>query len=313
MSILHNPRVTVRICQMYYLENLSQKHISAELGISRPQVSRILASARKDNLVNITIKDPFARETAIQEQIRKRYAVREVFVFDTSAYADGVTEFGRMAAQCLNLFISNANTVGVMSGRTVSSTIAAIDASNCRGLHVIPLVGGLGSLNANWHANAIALELARKSCGVSYVLNAPILVQEAKSRDMLVSEVDIANVLQMGAKCDTAIVGIGEISNDSTTALAGGLFPEDIIELQNAGAVATACCSYLDSTGKVLDLPILKRSIGVSLPDIAGSKVIALAVGKNKVEAIHSVLSSGYIYGLMTNMEAARGLLALNE
>ena len=313
MSILNNTRVAVRVCQLFYLENKSQKQISDDLGISRPQISRILATARKENLVNIKINDPFARESVLQEQIRRRYPVREALVFDTSISADRLVEFGRMAAQCLEMFISDGNTVGMMSGRTVFATVSAVGALYCRRLRFVPLVGGLGPLNADWHANAIALQLAQKSGGVSYVLNAPIFVSDAKSRDVFINDPDIVSVLQSGAKCDVAFVGVGDICKDSTTIRAGGYHPQDIAQLQKSGAVASVCCSYLDAGGRVLDTCVSDRSIGVSLPDLAGSKVVALAIGRQKLQALHSVLSSGYIHAVMTDFETAQGLLALKE
>ena len=37
MAITDNLRMMVKVCRLYYEENLSQKEISALMGISRPQ------------------------------------------------------------------------------------------------------------------------------------------------------------------------------------------------------------------------------------------------------------------------------------
>lgn len=39
MAITDNLRMMVKVCRLYYEENLSQKEISALMGISRPQIS----------------------------------------------------------------------------------------------------------------------------------------------------------------------------------------------------------------------------------------------------------------------------------
>ena len=311
MFALNNTRIAIRACQMHYLENLSQKEIADKLNISRPQISRILSAARKENLVTISINDPFAEETALQEQLRRRYPLQEAMAFNTSASGDGLAEFGRMAAQYLGLFIADQSTVGIMSGRTIAAAIAGVGSFQRRGLHVIPLVGGLGTVGASWHANSIAMQLAQKSGGISYALNAPIVVQEEKTKDAFVSDPAIASVLQSGRECNVAITGVGDICEDSTTVAAGGLSSHDMKELQAAGVVASICCSYLDAAGNVLDLPLSRRTIGLTLPDLADSKIVALAIGKQKVRAIHSVLSSGHIHALMTDMETAQALLEL--
>ena len=50
MGAIGNGRLIVKVCEMYYLLDLSQKEISARLGISRPQVSRIIAQGRGKGL-----------------------------------------------------------------------------------------------------------------------------------------------------------------------------------------------------------------------------------------------------------------------
>jgi DNA-binding transcriptional regulator LsrR (DeoR family) len=58
MSITENIRMTIKVCQLYYEENLSQKEISSHLGISRPQISRLLSYARQQHIVTIKINKP---------------------------------------------------------------------------------------------------------------------------------------------------------------------------------------------------------------------------------------------------------------
>ena len=38
MAITDNLRMTLKVCQLYYEENLSQKEIASQTGISRPQI-----------------------------------------------------------------------------------------------------------------------------------------------------------------------------------------------------------------------------------------------------------------------------------
>lgn len=311
MAVIHSARLAVRVCQMYYLDNMNQKEISALLGISRPQISRILASARKENLVSITINDPYAKESMLQDKIRGSYPVRDVLVFDTQEEdgASSLPEFGRMAAQCLDLFVADGAAVGVMSGRTIDALVNGVANFPRRGLKVIPLVGGIGSLNPDWQANSVAQRLAEKSGGVSYVLNAPIVVQSPQVREYLIREPEISSVLELGADCETALVGIGDITEQSTVILAGGLRREDIAELREAGTVASACLTYLGRNGELLDVPLAKRSIGQSLQQMKRAKVIALAAGIHKAAAIHSALSSGFIDVFMTTVKTANKII----
>jgi deoxyribonucleoside regulator len=305
MAITDNLRMTLKVCQLYYEENMSQKEISFHLGISRPQISRMISNARSSNIVTIKINNPFQDETKLERTLMERYGLKDVLVLNTAAENE-MEEFGRLAAECIDAYIMDHNRVGVMSGQTISTLVSALKHLNRRGLEFVPLVGGMGSTGASWHANAIAQRFAECSGGNCYILNAPVIVQSSQSRDILVQEPEIASVLQKGACCDVAIVGIGQINMSSTTVKAGTLDNEDILKLVEAGAVASVCTSYLDTNGKIIETELNERSIGLTLNQLKKAKTIALAFGRSKAESIKSALSSGYLDVFITNIDTAR-------
>lgn len=309
MAITDNLRMTLKVCQLYYEENLSQKEISFQLGISRPQISRMLSNARSNNVVSIKINNPFLDETKLEKILMEKYGLKDALVLNTGKANETdneLDEFGRLAADCIDAYIMDHNRVGVMSGQTISNLAWAIKHLNRRGLEFVSLVGGMGAKSANWHANAIAQRFAECSGGSCYILNAPIIVQSKQSRDILIQEPEIASVLQKGASCDVAIIGIGQINMSSTTVKAGTLDNEDIKRLEEAGAVASVCTSYLDAQGKIIETELNERSIGLTLNQLKKSRTIALAIGENKVKSIKAALSSGYLDVFITNLDTAR-------
>ncbi|MEL7655800.1 MAG: sugar-binding transcriptional regulator [Bacillota bacterium] len=309
MAITDNLRMTLKVCQLYYEENLSQKEISFQLGISRPQISRMLSNARSNNVVSIKINNPFLDETKLEKVLMEKYGLKDALVLNTGKANETdneLDEFGRLAADCIDAYIMDHNRVGVMSGQTISNLAWAIKHLNRRGLEFVSLVGGMGAKSANWHANAIAQRFAECSGGSCYILNAPIIVQSKQSRDILIQEPEIASVLQKGMSCDVAIIGIGQINTSSTTVKAGTLDNEDIKRLEEAGAVASVCTSYLDAQGKIIETELNERSIGLTLNQLKKSRTIALAIGENKVKSIKAALSSGYLDVFITNLDTAR-------
>lgn len=309
MAITDNLRMILKVCQLYYEENLSQKEISSQLGISRPQISRMLSAARNNNVVSIKINNPFLDETKLEHSIMERYRLKDVLVLNTGKANESgneLEEFGRLAAECIDAYIMDHNCVGVMSGQTISHLAGSINHLNRRGLAFVPLVGGMGATGAGWHANAIAQRFSECSGGTCYILNAPVIVKNKQSRDILIQEPEIAAVLKKGASCDVAIIGVGQINRNSTTVKAGTLDNEDITRLEKAGAVASVCTSYLDANGTILETGLEERSIGLTLDQLKKSRTIALAVGKNKAESIKAALSSGYLDVLITNLDTAR-------
>ena len=311
MAITDDVRIIIKVCQLYYEEGLSQKEISAQLGISRPQISRLLAAARNTNIVEININNPFAEETKLENELIKKYKIRDALVVNTNSVSDREERFevfGQQTSNQLYAYLRDSDKIGVMSGKTISSLLNSVKTMERHGLTFIPLVGGIGAINSEWHANVLAQKLAEKVGGKSYMLNAPVMVKTNQVRDLLMNEPEIVSVLEIGKQCDVAIVGIGQIETNSTNVKAGALSVEDINELKEANAVASVCTSYLNHKGEIIETSFSNRSIGLTLKDLKKSKIIACAIGNSKIEAIKAALLSGYISVFMTDIETAKQL-----
>lgn len=311
MAITENQRITIKVCEMYYKDNLSQKEISYKLGISRPQISRILTTARANNIVTIKIENPYKDETMLEKELIEMFGLNDALVFNTEGLTseNALLEIGRQAATQIEVYIPNESKVGIMSGRTISELVKAIKGMERNGLDFIPLIGGMGSSGLDWHANIITKAFADKVSGSYSYLNAPVMVKNIESKEILIDEPEIRNVLEKGAQCDIAIVGIGQVDENSASVVAGSLSIEEVEYLKKIGAVASVCASYINREGEIVKNDITDRSIGQTLESLRKSKKIAIAIGKSKIEAIRAVLKGGYVNVLITNVETAKGIL----
>ena len=297
---------------MYYFDDFSQKEISEKLGISRPQISRILTSAKENNIVNITIDNPFEDETKLEKALISKFKLKDALVLKNNHFTKNARneENGKIFEEYLNSIVPEKAKFGVMSGHTISRLVFNIHHLPRKGLEIVPLMGGLGYENSGLHANSIAQRLGEISGGKNYVLNAPVVVQSRQAKEILLRESEIASVLALGQQCNLTLVGIGQINRSSTTAIAGKWTENDITELQKAGAVASVCNSFLDKNGLLIHAEVSERSIGQTLETISSSKIIAAANGKEKVDAIRAALKSGYLGVLVTDIETAKEILS---
>ena len=69
-------KLILKICNLYYFEELTQQEISKRLGISRPHVSRLLKLAREVGIVNISLKDPYSQEQKFEKKTRRPFQDR---------------------------------------------------------------------------------------------------------------------------------------------------------------------------------------------------------------------------------------------
>ena len=76
MGTMNNKRLMIKVCELYYIQNKSQKEISAILGISRPQICRLITAAKEGGIVNISISNPYVRETELENRLIGRFGIR---------------------------------------------------------------------------------------------------------------------------------------------------------------------------------------------------------------------------------------------
>ena len=109
-----------------------------------------------------------------------------------------------------------------------------------------------------------------------------------------------------------AIVGIGSIEPSKLLASSGNVFTGgELSALKRAGAVGDICLRFYDAAGRAVQLPLDKRVVSIRLEQLLkASRVLGLAGGKRKVEAIRGALNGKLISMLITDHNTAAALVA---
>lgn len=308
MGTINNKRLMIKVCELYFIQNRSQKEISSLLGISRPQICRLITAAKETGIVNISIDNPFVRESALENRLVQYFGIRDSWIVDSTCMEgeSRLQSFAREAARLVDDYIPQDSRVGVMSGYTCKAIIDAMERSMKKLKLVVPLAGGISTTNMNIHADTLAQRLADLHGASALNLNAPAVVSDRSLAVSLRKEESIAKVLEAGRRVDIALVGIGNLSPGATNIQLGSLRMQDVDGLRGQGAAASVCSSYLNQNGCEVGQDILQRSIGQSLKDLKRSRIIAVAIGDSKVEAITAALRSGRIDILVTDLETAK-------
>ncbi len=123
-------------------------------------------------------------------------------------------------------------------------------------------------------------------------------------------EPTIQQVLKQACEVEHALVGVGTPTADATIVHMGYLNADDARGLRERGVVGDILGQFFDADGNVVDLPIHDRRIGIDLADLARiPKVVGVAGGLHKAEAILGALHGGFLDVLVTNELAAIRLL----
>lgn len=304
----------VKICQLYYQEGYNQQQLAKKFRISRPQISRIISSAKEEGIVEIKINNPFSNESLIEKELMDKFQLNDAVIIETTNLPtdQAISSFAKAGAFYLENVIRKGSVVGVMAGKSIQEVVQRTRSNKEKNVHIIPLVGGLGIQGANWHANSNVIQLAENMHFDYYVLNAPAIVSSLAVKSQLVQEQAINKVLEHYDNLQTAIVGIGEITEEATFFKTMNLSKDELNEIVDAGAVCSIGTIFINSKGEEVAKGISDRMIGISSGKLKQTPlVIGIAAGDEKIEAIAAALLGQWIDVLITNVQTGEQLLKL--
>jgi DNA-binding transcriptional regulator LsrR (DeoR family) len=269
--------------------------------------------------VDIRIHMPIPRDIGLEQELTAAFGLRDALVLQSNSDADDASLLratGQLAASYLQRAIStlpSGASIGVAWGTSVYAAISAIGDMSDRQTDVIQLMGGVGSQTVD--SPDIARVLAAKLGGRHYDLHAPVLVEQAASRDILCAEPAVREGLMRARTVKLAVAGIGAVQERGSSFLRAGLLTRnDLARLRAQGAVGEMVGRFYKIDGTIQGIDINQRIIGLELEDLGRVPIsLAIARGLPKVEPIVGALNGHLITVLATDDVTARGVLAYTE
>ncbi len=307
---LRTQDLAVRAAWLYYIEGLTQEAIAGAMDVSRAKVIRLLASARDQGVVRIRIDAKGSEELALERALLQTYGLDEAVVAPAPA-AEGAAAavVGHAVGTWLADQVRDGMALGVGWGATLSMSLKALGNRTFERFAVISLLGGMTHSRAI-NPSAVARRIADAFGAECFQLTAPVFVASEQTRAALWAEPTLDDLVQRARRVDLAVVSVGDVSEHSTLFHEGLLPRSNIASLLAAGAVGEVLCHFLDVDGNVVDHPVSRRVIAVALDDLRRvPRIVIAAGGRRKVQAIRAVLKATGARVLVTDAEAARGLL----
>ena len=299
----------VRASRLYYELGETQNAIAERLGVTRPQVSRLLKRARAEGIVEIRIIDRSTAESPAADALRRSYGLDAVHLAPTIAGPDDLTRrmVGRLAAEVLRGALRTGATVGVGDGASIAATAAALEETATPvALTVVPLCGGYWSTGPEREPyRRIADALGAQARG----LMAPGLVDDAATKRALVAHAGVRSIVELWDRLDVAVFGIG---GPAWSASRVGEQAER--QLEEADAVGEVLVAPFDLDGRFVCATLRERVIAFDARRLARIPVaIGVASGESKVRPILGALRAGTVRQLVTDVATAEAVVVLDE
>ena len=294
---------------LYYKEGLKQEEVARRLGVSRVKVTRLLARARREGVVQFHVTRPLPESFRLAAELRRAFGLEDAVVVPGGAGLEASRDaLGAAGAAYLLARLEPQGSVGLGWSATVGRMAPYLHQSRrLPGCTVRELAGSyLGQANPYSISGPLAAALG---CRLE-ALPAPVLVESAAARAALLAEPRIASALAGARQSRIAVVGVGQADQQSTSVRTGMVSPAEMAAINAAGAVGEVLMRFFDAAGRPVATPLDERVLAVSWQDFLQiPHRVAMAAGPAKLPALHAALSGGLFHALITDTDTARRLL----
>lgn len=309
---LERMELVATVAKMYFEDGMTQSQIASRFGYSRSMISRFLIEARENNIVEIRINYPLERDEALETQLMELYDLKVVRVLARRILNQDLVlrQLGIMAARLLDELVGPCMTIGVAWGASLSELLNSVSTKSFLDIHVVQLAGSPG-VDPDYDGPALVQKLARSYGGSYSIFPSPLIVDNENTRDSLMKDRRIRAVLLNAEDMDIALLGIGAInSNNSRLIQSCYITPEELQDLEKAGAVGHICASFFDMAGNLIDHSVSRRSVGVSAETIREAPIrLGIAAGQQKILSTVGALQGGFVNILITDDVIAREVI----
>lgn len=305
------------IAVAYYCDEITQEEIANKFGLSRIKVGRLLKRAKEEGIVEINVRYHPVFSTQLEKQLKERFPVsRALIALDHHDEEEQRRQVASLVSAYLNNVLKDNVVVAVGQGRNVASVAESSGVIQGRDCRFICGIGGTHRPGDVINADHISRLLAKKFGGSSESLYAPAYVENIQLKELLLQNGTIKETLDRARKSDIALVGIGDMNEESYMVKLGWFTPHEINDASlNQGVIGDiAGYDFFNSRGEHVNTVMDNRVIGLSVEELRQIPcVIAIASENTKAMAIMGALRTGAIDIIATSARNIRTILSLSQ
>jgi deoxyribonucleoside regulator len=306
---VHDTEQLIEASRLYYELGETQSRVAELLGVTRPQVSRILKRARAEGIVEIRIIDRTSEPSPAGEELRRKFGLQSVHLAPSLLGPEDVGRrmIGRLGAEVLRAAVRDGAVVGIGHGSSISAVADALEEPLVEAdATVVPLCGGY------WFSGPARepyLRVADGIGGTAQGLLAPGLVDDPATKNSLYAHAGVRVMIDLWDRLDVAAFGIGG------PAWGEAAFGAAVCsQLDEAQAVGELLIAPFDLDGRFVDSDLRDRTIAFDARRLDRLPVrIGVAGGAGKVRPILGALRSGSLTTLVSDVRTAEAVVELDR
>jgi DNA-binding transcriptional regulator LsrR (DeoR family) len=300
--------------ELYYIRDLSQGEISRLLSLSISTVSRLLAQARAEGIVQITVERhpnelvPLARELSDALSVQVSLTPGRTGDPAVAGRVCAVAAAGAVADE-----VPTAGVLGTAGGYAIAALAGALPKTDRPGLTIVPIVGGMhAAVSPLLDVNAITDRIAGRLGASTIRLLAPGLLDSPKTKEALLDDSVIKVTTELWSRLDCALVGASGMPGVKLG------YPTVMDQLEDdvrrrliaKGVVGDIAGHLFTIDGGLVEDDWASRLLCISFDMLRHcGQVILIAAGPHKVQSIIGCTRTGVVSHLYTDEPTATAIM----
>lgn len=295
--------LAVRAAWLHYAGRLTQGAVAKKLGVTSVKAHRLIARANHAGAVKVTIDGDIADCIALENALTERFGLTYCEVVpDLAEEGLPLRALGIAGAGFLRRELESGKNalIGLGHGRTLAAMVRQLPRLDAGQTSFVSLLGGLSRTFAA-HPFDVMHRLTEKTGASAYFMPVPFFANTIEDREVMLAQQGVRDVVKMAERSDLKIVGIGTASPDASLVSTGMISQDEIADVKAKGGVGEVLGQFFDARGRAIQTALSARTLAVGAERQEGSRIVAIAGGDGKIDAIRSVLLSGRLNGLITD------------
>ena len=198
--------------------------------------------------------------------------------------------------------------IGVGYGRTLEACVAALPEQSAPHVEFLPLMGSLTARSSAGPHEAVD-RLAKRLGASAFVMPVPFVANSIADRQVLLSQHGVAETYAKAGESDLMLVGVGATDSGASLVSSGLIDAAEVRRIRDMGGVGELLGHFFSLDGRPIETDFTRRIVTLPLDKLRGRRIVAVAGGKTKIDAVRAVLASGLITGLVTDEHTARAIV----
>ena len=305
------------LAELYWVRGHTIEDIGRQLGLSRSTVSRQLARARAEGVIEFVVHRDTGADLAREFIGRYRVRADVVDVAEETRAAARLDAVAAAAARRLGTLIASEMIATIAWGVTMEAVSRHLEPHPVKGVRFVQFNGSGNTFTSGiGYAGTLMDRFAQAFSGTVQLLPVPAFFDSATTREAMWRERSIQRVLRLRQSADLLIASIGTVRSELPGHLyrAGYLGDQGLQELLAQGAVGDLGGMFFRSDGSFDNIGANDRSTGLPLGELRRIRTrLVIVSGRGKAAAVRAALRAGFVTDLVIDARCAEDVLTDTE